>query len=359
MRRQGWIGIDFGTQSVKIAQVERLGKRVRLRECVVLPCCHNHPTPPAEANGIPLASHEEIRAALSLGVGFHGRKAACTLPMNICEVQSFTLPVGSTSERRMMVANQLASTVSTGSDQHEFDHWDTFVPHANDDPIQDNVATLSVPQERAFQTVRDVARAGLRCEILDGLPLAMARAVRETDRDGYDVPTAALDWGYTTATFCVVIRGCPVYTRRLPRCGYSRMIDAVQRALDVSCDQAQHFLHTHGLAQKGESHPELSQMQGLITDATHAVFAELTDQLKKTFSYLKSQRPSLIPKKIWLFGGGATINNVTSVLERQLEMSVEPWRLSRDQFVDRQKREPPLPLLATAMALSALAWETT
>ena len=108
-RRLGWIGIDLGARAIKIAQVERVGSRMRLHRGVVVPRAD---IAVAENTGVaavaPVPSAEELSAAMTMRTGFSGRVAACVLPMHKADLRCLTIPDGSPMERRSMVANELS-----------------------------------------------------------------------------------------------------------------------------------------------------------------------------------------------------------------------------------------------------------
>ena len=52
----------------------------------------------------------------------------------------------------------------------------------------------------------------------------------------------------------------------------------------------------------------------MIYDLAAEPIASLLNELEKTFVYLRRQGPNLMPERILLFGGGATINNCASLL---------------------------------------------
>src|SRR5262245_7072187 len=100
-RRLGWIGVDPGARAIKIAQVERVGSRVRLHRGVVVPRAD---IAVAEETGVaavaPVPSADELLAAMTMRTGFSGRIAACVLPMHKGDLRCLTIPDGSPLERR-------------------------------------------------------------------------------------------------------------------------------------------------------------------------------------------------------------------------------------------------------------------
>ena len=172
----GWIGVDLGTHTVKLAQAVRTTEGVRLRHAAVI----QRPAPWSEADALavdePDPSWPEILAALECG-GFHGRSAACVLPMNVCELRGLKVPPGDEQERHSMIAGELAGEESAPSLPTEFDYWEIGGEKGIETTDGFNVNVMSVTRPWIDRVAADCQQARLDCWAVDGAPLAMARAV--------------------------------------------------------------------------------------------------------------------------------------------------------------------------------------
>ena len=354
-RRKGWIGVDIGTRTVKLAQVERLGAELRLCEAVVIqrrvPIGANDGEEP-----LPVTSEDEIRTALSLGKRFSGRRAACILSMCSCDLRALDVPLGNEAQQRLEIAGQLNSMSTSGNSDREFDFWQTHVPGEEPQPDFENVAVLSVSQHWVAQVADDLSKVGLRCEALDGLPLALARAIQMTSASSSREPVAVVDWGFARATFCVVINGRPMFVRCLHGCGLSLVTQSLCDALGVSLDEAQRLLARHGLPDSPRSEGTRDELQVVTGDVATRPLGAIVHELNRTLSFLKGQRPALLPIRIWLFGGGATVKNITGFLGTRIGVPVDVWRLANAGIQKQTATEYPSGILAPAIAASSLAW---
>jgi Tfp pilus assembly PilM family ATPase len=237
----------------------------------------------------------------------------------------------------------------------EFDFWP--IDLGNDKPASpENILAASISRDWAHQVTRDLSAAGLDGQVLDVLPLSLARAVELGDPKSSQVPVAAVDWGYRRATLCIVLNGRPLFVRCLRDAGFAAVISALCRSLAVSGEEAQKLLTDRGLpALSGVGNHELQEVIAEVAAQPLQVFAE---ELERTVTFLRQQRRALIPQKIVLFGGGAAIRNIGPFLADKLETPVAPWSLNGQPATSRPN-QPPLPLLGSAVALSALAWEST
>ena len=74
--------------------------------------------------------------------------------------------------------------------------------------------------------------------------------------------------------------------------------------------------------------------------------------MNKTLTYPELHRSGLVPVKIWLLGGGATVRNVAALLSARINLPVETWHLPSAE--GGTACAVPAAMLGPAMALSAL-----
>ena len=348
-RKPGWIGVDVGTHTIKLAQVEQRLSRLQVIDAVVfqrLGASSAH----VRTSGVP--DDGELSTALALCEKLRGRDAASLVPSEAAEVRTMFVPEASESERRCMIDSEVRSSSNLPHDT-VLDYWEWEPTGGGASEQEENVGVVCASMPVATQSAQEVEAAGLRCNVLDVPALAMARAVKIADPLETQ-PVAAVDWGYANTTFCVVQGGQTLFTRRVRDCSVQQIVRSLQAALDVSPDEAKHLLATRGLPLSNGMDRELQEVQRLIAEATAEPLNEFVDQLGRTLTYFEVQRRNLAPEKIWLFGGGATIANVTPYLNRELEIPVSPWGLPGEKpHGDRSH----LPMLGLAIALSTLAWE--
>lgn len=356
-KSKGWIGIDVGAQSIKVAQVEQAGESFCLRDAVILPRGEpwrwDDPTDATTSR----ASYKEISAALNAGHHFCGRKTACTLPPCLYQIHALRLPPGKPTERRSMAAHELAEHDQRNNTDFEFDFWDIETAEADDDSESPNVNVLSLASVWGDQVARDFARLKLNCQVLDGPVHPLARAIQMMPQHNSQLPVAVLDWGFQSVTISLVIGGKPVYTRQIHRCGYHRVLDSVMETMDFSRERAQYVLLEYGLPTSHGEDRTFHPAQQMIADAVSSNLRELIEEIQRTLAYLRSQRSHWYPHQIVLFGGGAMIKNVEVLITERTGIQTEPWQMQADGVATNvDEHFPALPLLASAIALSTLAW---
>jgi Tfp pilus assembly PilM family ATPase len=347
---------------VKLAQVERgPSGGLRLRQGAVI--ARQSPWPDNEGVGVPLyASAQEIVAAINYGDRFAGHSAACTLPMHLYGFRGLHIPGGLLEERRSMIAGALADAWDDGGEACEFDFWETDIRDTKLRQDEPNVNVLAVSRRWTHQLAQDAAQGRLLLQVLDGPPLAIARAVNLVNRRKSALPEAAVDWGFTSTTFCVVQGGRALFTRRFRSCGLRLVCQSIGESLGISLEETQHLLlklGLHGTDEGNAPHP----VQQAMADAAAEPLARLIEEVQRTLAYFSAQRRELIPEKIWLMGGGASIPGTEAWLSAACGTTVQTWRFSDDSHDgpdasgsqgDSDGSIAREPLLAEAIALSTL-----
>ncbi len=352
-KRTGWIGVDIGTHAVKLAQVERRGSRLELTEAAIVSRRHAWDLD-RQIDARPGQSDEEIVAGRSLGAGFRGRQAACSLPMSVCDLRSVSIASGAAPAAREAVAHELESIHGRRASGYEFDFWP--VQRLGRGPARDmeDVNVVSVSRDWAYRIAHDAANSGFSCQVLDVLPMALARAVGLVADARPGAVHAAVDWGYSTATFCLVVDGRPAYVRCLRDCGFRSVVAEVAKTLEVTNQEAQQLLSQRGLPEFGARGGD--RVQCILDEILAEHLNALIEELNRTLSFTRSQTAGRLPEQLWLFGGGATLRNVAGRLTAAVGVAVQPWSLGRSRFRNSLSAEYPVPLLGPAIALSLLAW---
>ena len=353
-RRTGWIGIDVGTSSVKIVQLKRNRNRVRLSGSTIIPRRDNWPTTdlPSES---PRSSADEIHAASSLLSSIRGKRAAAMLPMAVCDIFSFDQPTARQSDQEHYFRKSIELATQRSAANLEYDYWDAESDPKSSAPPKTNV--LTVNSGWTDQICDDVIKSGWWCQAVDGLPLALARAVSMVEPSKPDTPIAVLDWGYGRATFCIVSDHRPVYIRCLKESSLSLILDSLIENLGITSEEAQRVLQDFGIAKSNdkESHFACELIEELI--APHLL--QLEEEIQKTISHLKGLRRTIVPKKLYVFGGGATISGLAKHLTQRLRLPTKIWQFGEETIDDSDQMHVPSCLFGPAIALSALAWRSS
>ncbi|MGI9427245.1 MAG: pilus assembly protein PilM [Bythopirellula sp.] len=349
--RVGWIGVDIGSSAVKVAQVARGRLGWNLVASAVVPRQQLWLTAEEEAGSESRSSLNELQVARSLQEGFRGRKVAAALPMSLCDVHRLDRDL----ERDPHAMGVLRQTIETATQQSvenvQCDFWSA--PQSENKPAWTQALTVS--RTWTDQLCDDVLQAGWSCEAIDGLPLAIARAVRMVQCEPSEAPLAALDWGSGRATICFVEGGRPSYVRCLKDCGLRDLIDALMESLQVTDLEAQRLLEDYGRCTKLAD--EAGDVARLVQEIITEPLSRIADEIQRSISHFQYVTRAPAPKLLYLLGGGAMIRDLEKDLTTRLQLETKNWRLPTQSTNHEPRDDRADCLFASAIALSALSWE--
>lgn len=319
-RSGGWIGIDVGTEAIKIARVtrQREGWNLALSRLLAVP------------QDIPVDSASVAEGLISQLIATHlppairsgCRQTACVLPMSIVELQAVELPPGSDRELRQMIAVELEGRSATPGGGREFEYCQGLTPNGGSTELR-SLNVFSVESATAGGLASHLWSAGLHCEVLETIPCALARAVQLVDPRGARGNVAALDWGATTPTLSVISQGRPIFTRILRDCGVRAY--AERGAGHFGCSPAEFHELISACAATVDGHEELKTE---LSQLANPLIEQLISELHKTLAYLKQQSMDPLPQRVWLLGGGGLIPGIAPRLSHLLGLEVRSWQLS-------------------------------
>jgi Tfp pilus assembly PilM family ATPase len=352
LQKTGYVGIDIGTYAVKLAQIAKRGSRLCLLQSVVIP--RQQPWN-LQQDTTPLASTEEIVAARTLHDRFKGNLSASTMSMALCDVRRLTVQGTSHLEIESAIHDALNGVNRFQAADRTFDYWSAGESQSNDS----NVNVLSTSSAWADRLARDHDSAGLRCQCIDGLPHALARACQLMNPVPY--PQIALDWGFQRVTFCLVQQGQPLFVRMLRGCAFEQIASSIANEFLISLSESQTVLQKTGIA-VGQS-PGMDttpnskerqmqiELQTAVSGAIQEHLGTFAEEFQRTISFVKLQRDLPQPEQIILSGGGAMLANAATWLKSVSRLNTEIWNLPGVQ----PAAESPIALLGPAIAVSALA----
>jgi Tfp pilus assembly PilM family ATPase len=349
MSRTGWVGVDWGTRAIKLACLEFDGSHYHLSRRAVLRRAAGENDSAGNGPAIrPTWTSDDFPSGLIRERWFRRRPAACVLPMHLSDMRALEIPQAELAVQRAMAEGEIADALGEPVGSRVFDLWEAppGASHRNAPWVQ----VFSTPESVAFAAADALARAGLECEILDGPPFVLRRAIQLAD-PAAPPAGAALDWGFGGAAVCFYQEGTPIYSRQLKDCGVGRMATAMAKSLGVTLIEAEEALIEHGLSNGRPGPGENYDLQHLASQVLAEPIQSLLEQLHKTLNYVQSEWPECAPSELWLFGGAAAIRNLPKVLAEGVGMNVRTWKLRTSEPTDSLEA-----LFGPAAALSLLAW---
>lgn len=344
-RSRGWIGVEIGTDGIKLAQLNRSADGFTFAAKWTLP---DGQVVEAKDEDVRIDSlQSQLKKIKGLRQLFAGRRCAAVLPMAFVEHRSFEIPRGTTLEQKRMAGEEMAAELGVESNELALDCWEG----AKDPFLDSSMVRLSAHavSKRLAHCVGDqLLRVGLECQVLDGLPCVLARAVELAHLGNDDEAVVAVDLSATLPLVVLVKNGRPLFARTLRGVGLSTIMQPLQDALTLSTEECQQLLTRYGIA-------AFDQPPSAVVHRTTQLIAhplqDLGNEIKRTIDYLRQQFRSDRIGSVCLFGSGAIVKNLPNHLSHKLHLPVAPWALNEG---DADAMDA---TYGVAAGLSALAWD--
>lgn len=331
---RGAVGIDVGTATLKVAQVERIGSRFQLSACQLLPVIQTEGD--AEIDVLPAWPLAGIAK-------YRSQDVVATLPRDTVVFRTLQLPFGTDGELRQLIDQEL---IESTTEEQVFDFWTLDDGNPSRSNTREVFAT-SLSKDVANQFGRDLLSVGLTCRTIDATPFAIARAVQMMKGHTKGFSTLAVDLGESATSITMVTNGQAMLFRELRDSGMGQISQSLMNGLKLSASDCQQLLRSPGLQHFVESGSG-SELRRAIFELTRKATDKVVGELQKTFRFVKSsaQNP---PQEVILFGAGADITGMDALLSNALQTPVKRWSIATRHSVD-----VPIHLFGQAAGLSAL-----
>jgi type IV pilus assembly protein PilM len=158
-----------------------------------------------------------------------------------------------------------------------------------------------------------VREAGLNPEIIDVDSFALQNAVLANYDLGDDEVAALVNVGSEKTNLNIVRAGIPLYTKDVP-IGAGSLIEALKRKFALGEDEAQAILS--GVAPVSDSEIDVSE-------SVREVFEDLASAVERASAFLKSSGEAEQLTRILLAGGGANLPGLTEFLAGRQQVRVD------------------------------------
>ena len=271
--------------------------------------------------------------------GFAGRQAVATLPSDIVDVRTLTLP-GSGEDMQKMLRWEAESYLTYDISEAVVDHV-VLGETTTGKERHAEVLVASARKETVEKFMRMTRRAGLVVDAIEIVPTALCRLMGCCpDYDG-STPLAAVDIGRTTTT-AIVVKGNELRLSRQILQGGSRLTKLIAQGLEMSVEDAEALKHEHGLGINAQAPPQISigndpmlesspggavvisqeKIASVMRDLTRPAVEQLAQEAQKFLRYFTMQAHGASIKRVMLTGGGALLKGLDVFLAQQLGLEV-------------------------------------
>ncbi len=296
-RRPGPIGVDIGSRSVKLLQLDAGYSRVR--------AAARWDLPPAEADYTERPDRQIVEALRRARQrrNFRGREAVLCLGVGNLYVQNIRVAPASGNELTRLVHLEAADRLPFRSDEADI-HYLEAADVRQSDTIRREVILLACHRPELERTLALAEDAGLRPVAVDVEPAAMLRCYCQQFRRDDDQQRSVMFVSVgASATAVVIARGSDAVFIKYIAAGGQHLDEAVARGLQMSLADAAALRSHSGERRADQRDPEITRG---IARSVRPVLDRMANELSLCLRYYSVTFRGQPVSQILLGGGEAT-----------------------------------------------------
>ena len=329
-KEEKFFGLDIGTKSVKIVQLQE--KKILHLGLEELPLSRS-------------VDDKTISRAIKKGVGESKIKTnkvvACVSGPTI-NVRYIKMPKMPEEELREAIKWDAKKYITMDPEEAIIDHF--VLREVVEEGLEKvEVMIAAAPKEIVQKRVSLIQGAGLVPLAIDVAPFALWRSIRIEEGE----ITAFIDIGAGITNIAIVEKEVLHFARGISLAG-DDLTRAISKAMNLDFDQAESLKKEEGL-KLGEEAP--------ATRAMRPPLERLVVEIERSFHYFLTQAPATKIDKIILAGGSSGLKGLAGYLKDSLGISIEPYKPLDDMEInekrfDLRQLESIAPRMAIAFGLA-------
>lgn len=299
-------GLDIGSTSTKIVQLEKAGRKYRLLAAGIVPT----PTP-----GFVSESQNDLVALASalkklhLETKINTKKVVASLPEGEVFTRVVEMPPMNEEELSQAITWEAEQFVPKPLSEVNLDWQIVSRGEKEREMGQMQVFLVAAPKVLVEKYLQVLTLAGFEVLALETEMIATARALV-----GSEAPTTMLiDFGAKTTDLAVIKQGQVALTLSVPTAGEA-FTRAISSSLAMEAPQAEEYKRAYGL--------EEAQLEGKIKAVLTPVFKVVADEIKRAIQAWKEKEKEAVSRVI-LAGGTANLPQASALLTAQLGLEVQ------------------------------------
>jgi len=329
-------GLDIGSDSIKIAQVEGSGGRFSLVTAGMIKTPGNGLASESEKDLVMIA---ETIKKLMKEVNLHASEVVIALPERDVFTQVVEMPKMSTDQLNQAIPWEAENLIPRPLTEVNLD-WQ-ILNSAGENSTKMKVLLIAAPKEKVNKYLKVLRIADLDPLALETNTLAITRllnlALPQTD-------SLLVDFGAESLGTALIKQGQLLAVRSLPFGGQA-ITRAISTAFNFDFPMAEEYKKTYGFT---------SQLENKVASAMMPVLTSMASELKKIVHFYeeKEQKPL---KLITLVGAGALLPGLPEFLTQALALEVQvidPFSVIKTEEKTHEVFKKSAPLFAVAIGLA-------
>ena len=296
------VGLDIGSQSIKVAELEKKGDKYNLKSAVVVGY-RGIPTINKMASEGEMAQMATIIKKLFKEAKISQKNVAISLPESLSFTRSIKFP--------MLTDQEIDSAVKWEADQYipiplsEAVYQHQIIERLEGaNPPSVRVLLVAAPKKLVEKYIKIANMANLNVELVETELISLVRSLSPENETNLIV-----DIGMDSTNIAIERAGALTFSRTIATAGLT-FTRAIAQGFGVSEAQAEEYKRTYGLSK--------TKLEGKVAAAIMPVFSIISEEIKKAIHFYQTQEAGRTPSTIILCGGSAGVLDITTELTKAI-----------------------------------------
>ena len=332
------IGLDIGSSSVKVVQLEETRKGLVLANFGI------NPLPPETSVDGAIMNQAAVRdsiEALFSRLGIKRKEVAIAISGRSVIVKKIAMPVMSRAELAEELNLEMSHHIPFARDEVEVD-YDIVVPKNTEGQME--ILLVAAKKETVQDFLDIVKEARLNPVIIDVAAFAVQNLYERLVGFSPTETVVMLNIGAVSTSLNVVIGGVTTFARDIG-IGGQTITGEIQRTLQIAADEAEN--RKRELAMSATPDPNILGIVNRVCDV-------MAGELQRSIDFFLSSAPATNATRLVATGGGSIMRPLVQAIERRSKNSVTVFDgFTRGVIVDPGMFD--MPLLQSQAATASVA----
>lgn len=307
-----FFGLDLSDLSLKIFQVEKIGKIDRIRSFYSLPIARGN-----MENG-KIINKEKVAQIIREAIKKAGpkkintRKVICSLPESSIFLRVITIPKISKEDAKEAIKWEMEANIPIPIEDVYLD-WQFLEDNPENSKNKQSVLTVAVSKKIVDDFMETLKLSGLEVYDLEIESIASARSlIGSTEK--IESTSLIVDIGAKRTSFIMVEGNVPYFTSSIPFSS-ENITDAISKRMNINIEEAEEVKLAFGIENFDKDNP--------IFNSIKSILENLAMEIEKTSDfYMVMSKTSKEIDKIILCGGGSNLKGMEAYLSQRLGKKV-------------------------------------
>lgn len=309
-KTKSYLGVDIGTTSIKIVELEKGKHNPRLVNYGLLENFGHfeRSNNVIQANSLKISEDETV-ALLSIllkRVPFASRGAIASIPSFASFISMIEMPQMSEDEITKAMGFQIKQSIPLPLSDIAVDWIRVGEREDENGFVKQQILIVAIPNETISRYQNIFKRVGLSLRALEVETLSYARAIVGADQ----TPTLVVDIGARSTNITVVDQGFVKHNMQIDYAG-DTLTQAITKGLGISGKRAEELKKQRGIV-GGPGEYELSTLEIPFIDV-------MISEMRKVVAHIASEGGDA-PQRVLLIGGGANLLGIERYVEEQMSL---------------------------------------